>query len=55
MPETSSTISLTGQNHLHQLLMWFCPVNEMLELISGMPAPKFGEEFIFFPFNFTYP
>jgi hypothetical protein len=24
--------------------MWFWPVNEMIELLSGMPAPQFGEE-----------
>jgi hypothetical protein len=28
----------------YQLLMWFSPVNEMIELISGMPAPQFGYE-----------
>jgi hypothetical protein len=27
-----------------KLLMWFWPVNEMIELVSGMPAPQFGEE-----------
>jgi hypothetical protein len=25
--------------------MWFCPVNEMIELVSGIPAPQFGGEF----------
>jgi hypothetical protein len=24
--------------------MWLSPVNEMTELVSGMPAPQFGEE-----------
>jgi hypothetical protein len=24
--------------------LWFWPVNEMIELVSGMPAPQFGEE-----------
>jgi hypothetical protein len=24
--------------------MWFWPVNEMTELVSGMPAPQFGDE-----------
>jgi hypothetical protein len=24
--------------------MWFWPVNEMIELVSGMPAPQFGDE-----------
>jgi hypothetical protein len=28
----------------HKLLMWFWPVNEMTELVSGMPAPQFGDE-----------
>jgi hypothetical protein len=28
----------------YQLLMWFWPVNEMTELVSGMPAPAFGAE-----------
>jgi hypothetical protein len=27
-----------------ELLMWFCPVDGMTELVSGMPAPQFGEE-----------
>jgi hypothetical protein len=22
--------------------MWFLPVNEMIELVSGMPAPQLG-------------
>jgi hypothetical protein len=30
--------------YLYRLLMWFWPVNEMIELVSGMPAPQFGEE-----------
>jgi hypothetical protein len=25
------------------LLMWFRPVNEMIELVSGIPAPQFGD------------
>jgi hypothetical protein len=25
-------------------LVWFLPVNEMTELVSGMSAPQFGEE-----------
>jgi hypothetical protein len=25
--------------------MGFWPVNEMIELVSGMPAPQFGDEF----------
>jgi hypothetical protein len=24
--------------------MWFRPVNEATELVSGMPAPQFGDE-----------
>jgi hypothetical protein len=24
--------------------MWFWPVSEMIELVSGMPAPQFGDE-----------
>jgi hypothetical protein len=24
--------------------MWFWPVNEMTELVFGMPAPQFGDE-----------
>jgi hypothetical protein len=24
--------------------MWFWPVNEMIELVSGMPAPQFGDK-----------
>jgi hypothetical protein len=24
--------------------MWFWPVNETTELVSGMPAPQFGDE-----------
>jgi hypothetical protein len=24
--------------------MWFWPVNEMTEIVSGMPAPQFGGE-----------
>jgi hypothetical protein len=24
--------------------MWFCPVNEITEPVSGMPAPQFGDE-----------
>jgi hypothetical protein len=24
--------------------MWLRPVNEMTELVSGMPAPQFGDE-----------
>jgi hypothetical protein len=24
--------------------MWFWPVNVMTELVSGMPAPQFGDE-----------
>jgi hypothetical protein len=24
--------------------MWFCPVNEMTELVSGKPAPQLGDE-----------
>jgi hypothetical protein len=24
--------------------MWFWPVNEMIELVSGMPAPQLGDE-----------
>jgi hypothetical protein len=24
--------------------MWFWPVNEMTEPVSGMPAPQFGDE-----------
>jgi hypothetical protein len=25
--------------------MWLWPVNEMIEFVSGMPAPQFGDEF----------
>jgi hypothetical protein len=28
----------------YQLLMWVLPVNEMIELVSVMPAPRFGDE-----------
>jgi hypothetical protein len=28
----------------YQLLIWFWPVNEMIELVCGMPAPQFGDE-----------
>jgi hypothetical protein len=28
----------------YQLLTWFWPVNEMTELVSGMPAPQFWDE-----------
>jgi hypothetical protein len=28
----------------YQLLMWFWPVNEMTEPVSGMPAPQLGDE-----------
>jgi hypothetical protein len=28
----------------HELLMWFWPGNEMIELVSGMPAPQFADE-----------
>jgi hypothetical protein len=28
----------------YQLLMRFRPVNEMTEVVSGMPAPQFGDE-----------
>jgi hypothetical protein len=28
----------------YQLLMWFWPVNAMIELVSGMPVPQFGDE-----------
>jgi hypothetical protein len=28
----------------YQLLMWFWPVNEMTELVSGIPAPQFRDE-----------
>jgi hypothetical protein len=28
----------------YKLLMWFWLVNEMIELVSGMPAPHFGDE-----------
>jgi hypothetical protein len=24
--------------------MWFWPVDERIELVSGMPAPQFGDE-----------
>jgi hypothetical protein len=24
--------------------MWFWPVNEIIDLVSGMPAPQFGDE-----------
>jgi hypothetical protein len=27
-----------------QLLMWFCPVYQMIEFVSGMPTPQFGDE-----------
>jgi hypothetical protein len=27
-----------------QLLMWFRPVNEIIELVSGMPVPQLGHE-----------
>jgi hypothetical protein len=30
--------------YLYQLLMWFWPVNEVIELVSGMPAPQFWDE-----------
>jgi hypothetical protein len=30
--------------------MWFWPVNEMAELVSGMPAPQFGDESSFLCF-----
>jgi hypothetical protein len=29
---------------IYQLLMWFWPVNEKTELVSGMPAPQSGYE-----------
>jgi hypothetical protein len=29
----------------YQLLMLFWPVNEMTELVSGMPEPQFGDEY----------
>jgi hypothetical protein len=28
----------------YRLLVWFWPVNEVIELVSGMPAPPFGDE-----------
>jgi hypothetical protein len=28
----------------YQLLMLFWPVNEMIQLVSGMPTPQFGDE-----------
>jgi hypothetical protein len=28
----------------YQVLMWFCPVNDMIELVSGMPAHQVGDE-----------
>jgi hypothetical protein len=28
----------------YQLLMWFLHVNEMSELVSGMPVPQFRDE-----------
>jgi hypothetical protein len=29
---------------IYQLLMWFRPVNEMIEFVSDMSAPQFGDE-----------
>jgi hypothetical protein len=29
---------------IYQLLMWFCSVNEMTELVSCLSAPQFGDE-----------
>jgi hypothetical protein len=30
--------------YFDKLSMLFCPVNEMIELVSGMAAPQFGDD-----------
>jgi hypothetical protein len=30
--------------YFNQLLLWLWPVNEMIELVSGLPAPEFEDE-----------